>query len=149
MLGKIVSAFQGKVLVDGGVSGRWIFIHVARASDRVRRFAHGAHHGKTDSSGRQRVKQDVLIRMTTPVGEPLEIPIHDLGPKEKPPKMVLVSGIHGNELNGIFVLARLAEHLKSRGENADGAPSLRERVLIIPAVNVLGLAHPHAHVALR
>jgi predicted deacylase len=77
--------------------------------------------------------------MTTPVGEPIEIPIHDLGPRDRAPKIVFVSGIHGNELNGIFVLARLAEHLKSRSDKSDGAPALRERVLIIPAVNVLGL----------
>ncbi len=62
------------------------------------------------------MKPEVLIRMTTPVGEPIEIPIHDLGPKDKSPKIVLVSGIHGNEFNGIFVLARLAEYLKSHAD---------------------------------
>ena len=78
--------------------------------------------------------------MTTPVGEALEIPLHDFGPREKPPKIAIVSGIHGNELNGIFVLARLADYLKSRLEQNDNGPTLRERDRqCIPAVNVLGL----------
>jgi predicted deacylase len=55
------------------------------------------------------------------------------------PRVALVAGIHGDELNGVFVLARLAAFLKSVCEGQQPGQHLCERVVVIPAVNVLGV----------
>ncbi len=78
-----------------------------------------------------------LLNMTAPLRDDFDIPYHDIGPQDRPPRLALVAGIHGNEPNGVFVLSRLADFLKSIGNRQDQA--LLERVLIIPAVNVLGI----------
>jgi len=62
-----------------------------------------------------------------------------LGSPLKPPKIVFVGGIHGNELNAVFVLARLAHFLSTLAQGPKGAERLKERILIIPAVNVVGV----------
>lgn len=80
-----------------------------------------------------------LLKMTTPVGDGFSIPYHDIGPAERPPRLVLVAGLHGNELNGVFVLSRLADFLRRIDAGERRGQVLRERVLLIPAVNVLGV----------
>ncbi|MGH7370196.1 MAG: M14 family metallopeptidase [Candidatus Methylomirabilaceae bacterium] len=80
-----------------------------------------------------------MLRMTAPLRESLEIPYHDIGPKDRPPRITFVAGLHGNELNGIFVLSRLADFLTSVEECRRPGPQLHARTLIIPAVNVLGV----------
>lgn len=80
-----------------------------------------------------------LLRMTAPLRDTFEIPYHDIGEGDEPPHAAFVAGIHGNELNGIFVLARLASVLRSVAEGRQPGQHLRGRVLIIPAVNVLGV----------
>jgi predicted deacylase len=80
-----------------------------------------------------------LLRMTAPLREDFDIPYHDFGPRSEAPAVALVAGLHGNELNGIFVLARLAGYLR-RVETGDRrGQRLRGRVIIVPAVNVLGV----------
>ena len=77
-----------------------------------------------------------LLTMSAPLGDDFEIPFHDLGPSDRTPRLAVVAGLHGDELNGVFVLSRLAAFLKSIA--VDGQRSgqrLRERVVIIPAVN--------------
>jgi predicted deacylase len=80
-----------------------------------------------------------LLCMTAPVREGFDIPCHEIGPKAMHPAAAFVAGLHGDELNGIFVLSRLADFLNS--VEAGRYPELRlvKRVLIIPAVNVLGV----------
>jgi len=80
-----------------------------------------------------------LLRMTAPLREDFDIPYHDLGHPERAPKLALVAGIHGDELNGVFVLARLANFLTRVAAGAHPGQTLCERVIIIPCVNVLGL----------
>ena len=80
-----------------------------------------------------------LLRMTAPLRENFEIPYHDLGPREVTPRLALVAGIHGDEVNGIFVLSRLAAFLRGVAAGEHAGQTLRERVIIVPAVNVLGL----------
>lgn len=77
----------------------------------------------------------LLLQMTAPLREDFDVPYHDLGPPGQAPGAALVAGIHGNELNGVFVLARLANLLAG----ISGGRRLTRRVVIIPAVNVLGL----------
>ena len=81
----------------------------------------------------------VLLQMTAPLREDFDIPYHDLGPKDEPPRAALVAGIHGNELNGVFVLSRLGSFLANIAEGNQPGQRLRQRVVIIPAVNVLGI----------
>ncbi|HIJ89057.1 MAG TPA: hypothetical protein HPP97_15485 [Desulfuromonadales bacterium] len=80
-----------------------------------------------------------LLCMTAPVREGFDIPCHEIGPKTSHPGAALVAGLHGDEINGIFILSRLADFLN--GVETGKYPELRlvRRVLIIPAVNVLGV----------
>jgi len=80
-----------------------------------------------------------LLRMTAPLRDTFEIPYHDIGPPERPPRLALVAGLHGNELNGVFVLSRLASFLNGIHNGNRSGQHLHERVVIIPAVNVLGV----------
>ncbi len=84
------------------------------------------------------MKRDLLC-MTAPVREGFDIPCHEIGPRLSLPGAALVGGLHGDEINGIFILSRLADFLNS--VEAGKYPELRlvKRVLIIPAVNVLGV----------
>jgi len=79
-----------------------------------------------------------MLRMTAPLREDFDIPCHDFGDRGTRPRAVLVAGMHGNELNGVFVLSRLAAFLKSV-ESGSQAQRLQGRIRVIPAVNVLGL----------
>ena len=83
--------------------------------------------------------QKDLLLMTTPVRENVNIPYHDIGPTTSLPEISLVAGLHGDEINGTYILARLADFL--RGIEAGEYPELKlkKRVLIVPAVNVLGI----------
>ena len=80
-----------------------------------------------------------LLEMTAPLRDDFTIPYHDFGPAAERPSLALVAGLHGNELNGIFVLSRLAEFLARVGDGREPAHALRGRVVIVPAVNVLGV----------
>ncbi|HVM96382.1 MAG TPA: M14 family metallopeptidase [Candidatus Acidoferrales bacterium] len=80
-----------------------------------------------------------LLQMTAPLREDFDIPYHDIGPKTCPPKVALVAGVHGNELNGVFVLSRLAAFLNAAARGEQPGHELHQRVVVIPAVNVLGL----------
>ena len=86
-----------------------------------------------------RMTQRVLLHMTAPLREDFDIPYHDIGAECGPPRIALVAGLHGNELNGVFVLSRLAAFLQGVAEGQQPGLRLRERVIIIPAVNILGL----------
>ena len=85
------------------------------------------------------MSQRDLLLMTAPIREALDIPYHELGPPSLQPAVALVAGLHGDELNGTFVLARLADFLN--GVEAGRFPKLKllERVLVVPAVNVTGI----------
>src|SRR4030095_6799572 len=65
-----------------------------------------------------------LLHMTAPLREDFSIPYHEFGPPASRPKLALVAGLHGNEVNGIFVLSRLAEVMcrLSEGRAAGVAP---------------------------
>lgn len=84
-------------------------------------------------------KETALLRMTAPLREPFEIPYHDIGSELGPVRVALVGGVHGNELNGVFVLARLASYLRRVAAGEIGGQRLRGRVLVVPAVNVFGM----------
>jgi predicted deacylase len=73
------------------------------------------------------------------VRDPFEIPYHDIGDERTPPRIALVGGIHGNELNGIYVLAHLARFLRAVAAGERPPLSLGGRAVIVPAVNVLGV----------
>jgi predicted deacylase len=81
----------------------------------------------------------VLLHMTAPTREDFDIPCHDIGPRGEPPRVALVAGLHGNELNGVFVLARLASFLRQVADGERPGARLLGRVVVVPAVNVLGL----------
>jgi uncharacterized protein len=89
--------------------------------------------------------QRILLHMTAPLREDFDIPYHDIGERFRPPRMALVAGLHGNELNGVFVLSRLAAFLKGVTEGQHPGMQLHHRVIIIPAVNILGLNTCNRH----
>lgn len=59
---------------------------------------------------------------------------HDIGPRERAPRLALVADLQGQELNGMFVLSRLAAFLRDIDAGARQGLRLRERVLVIPTV---------------
>jgi hypothetical protein len=77
--------------------------------------------------------------MTAPVRDAFDIPYHDVGPRDADPWVALIAGLHGNELNGVFVLSRLAGFLTDVAAGARKPLALRGRVIVVPAVNVLGV----------
>jgi predicted deacylase len=85
------------------------------------------------------VNARALLRMTAPTREDFEIPYHEIGPAGAPLRLALVSGLHGNELNGVFVLARLANFLQQIAAGEREETEVLGRVRIVPAANVLGL----------
>ena len=82
-----------------------------------------------------------LLHMTAPLRDDFDDPVpRPRRCRRQPPRLALVAGIHGNELNGIFVLARLARFLRERrSRRAGSGPRSCGRVLVVPAVNVLGV----------
>jgi predicted deacylase len=80
-----------------------------------------------------------LLCMTAPVRDGFDIPCHELGPSGSHPAVALVAGLHGDEINGIFILSRLADFLAKVEAGAYPDLQLTRKVLIIPAVNVLGV----------
>jgi hypothetical protein len=89
--------------------------------------------------------QRILPHMTAPLREDFDISYHDIGSEHGPPRIALVAGLHGNELNGVFVLSRLAAFLQEVAEGQQAGLQLRERAIIIPAVNILGLNTLNRH----
>jgi uncharacterized protein len=89
--------------------------------------------------------QRILLHMTAPLREDFDISYHDIGSEHRPPRIALVAGLHGNELNGVFVLSRLAAFLQEVAEGQQAGLQLRERAIIIPAVNILGLNTLNRH----
>jgi predicted deacylase len=81
----------------------------------------------------------MLLHMTAPSREDFDIPYHDIGPAGEAPRVALVAGLHGDELNGVFVLSRLASFLRRIAAGGRPGAELRGRVVVIPAVNVLGV----------
>lgn len=65
------------------------------------------------------------------------LPCHDIGSWERTPRLALVANLHGNDLNGMFVLSRLATFLRSVEAGRRRGLQLRERVVIVPTVDGL------------
>lgn len=80
-----------------------------------------------------------LLHMSAPLREDFDIPYHRIGFKEGPPDVAMVGGIRGDELNGIFVLGRLADYLHRIEAGKYPGTKLNGSFLIVPAVNVLGV----------
>lgn len=81
----------------------------------------------------------VSNQFQTPLDGTRGLPHHDLGPRDRDPTVALVAGLHGNELNGVFVLSRLAAYLAAVANGQRAGQRLQDRVVILPAVNVMGL----------
>jgi hypothetical protein len=77
--------------------------------------------------------------MTSPAREPFEIPYHRIGPGSDPPGAAFVAALHGDEINGTFVLARLADFLGGVESGRHPGLSLTRAVVLIPAANVSGV----------
>jgi predicted deacylase len=80
-----------------------------------------------------------LLSMTAPLREDFQIAYHDIGGADAAPTLALIAGIHGDELNGVFVLSRLAHFLAGVAGGRQPGQRLNGRVIIVPAVNVLGV----------
>jgi hypothetical protein len=65
--------------------------------------------------------------------------MHEIGPPATHPAAAFVAGLHGDEINGTFILARLSDFLHGVEEGRFPGLRLARRVLLIPAVNVLGI----------
>lgn len=79
----------------------------------------------------------MISRWATPWSEEGWFPCYDVGPQKPAPRLALVADLHGNELNGMFVLSRLAAFLRSIDLNEQPGLRLRERVVLVPTANIL------------
>ncbi len=79
----------------------------------------------------------MISGLATPLRDEGLFPYHDIGPRGRAPRLALVADLHGNELNGMFVLSRLAAFLRSVNVGERRGLRLRERVVIVPTVNTL------------
>jgi predicted deacylase len=61
----------------------------------------------------------------------IEIPVHIFHGKKPGPKLFIVSGIHGDELNGIEILRRVQENIRPK--------RLAGTIITVPAVNIHGI----------
>ncbi len=59
--------------------------------------------------------------------------VHDFGPRERAPRLVLIAGRQPQAFNGRFVAARLAGYLHDLAGTREDA--LADRILVIPAVS--------------
>ncbi|HIJ80777.1 MAG TPA: hypothetical protein HPP76_03605 [Desulfuromonadales bacterium] len=80
-----------------------------------------------------------LLLMTAPLREDFNIPCHEIGPASASPAAAFVAGLHGDEINGVYILARLADFLQAVEAGKYPKLKLLKRVLIIPGANVLGI----------
>ncbi len=80
------------------------------------------------------MQSQCIFSVKTPVGPPVEIIRHTFSPSQsaKPAKRVsLVAGLHGDELEGLYICHRLMETLK----NLEEQNAFKGEVHIYPAVN--------------
>lgn len=67
---------------------------------------------------------------------------HDIGPGREPPRAALVAGLPGDDINGTFVLSRLADLLHRAWTGEHPEYRLLRRVLVIPAAGAGAGAEP-------
>src|SRR5690606_7840231 len=123
-------------VLGGALALRRRAVHPARVPAGVRGLADGAAHGGAAMSSRAGAEATVL-HMTAPARGDFDVPYQVLGPRDGAPALALVAGMHGNELTGVFVLARLASFLRRIADGERRGASLLGRVIVSPAVNVL------------
>jgi len=83
-----------------------------------------------------------FLKRAMPSVQGVLLPHYDLGPRDRPPRLALVANLNGDDLNGMFVLSRLAAFLRNIEAGQPGELRLRERVVIVPALDALNLARP-------
>lgn len=86
------------------------------------------------------------MKSTIPLHHGMHIPYHDIGPRHRSPRLALVAGVNGQEWNGLFVLARLANFLNEIDAGERPGQRLLERIVIIPTANAMeygDLQAPH------
>lgn len=81
--------------------------------------------------------QDSILSLSLPYREKLEIRRTVFDGEAGGPKVAVVAGIHGDELEGLYLCHRLAKVLEDLAERHPRA--LRGRVEIYPALNPLGI----------
>ncbi len=80
--------------------------------------------------------KETILTLSSPLGEPIDLIKLSWRGKKNGESLSLVSGIHGDQLNGLIVNQRLAQFFNSitQGENKDY--ELRGTVQIFPVVNI-------------
>jgi uncharacterized protein len=89
----------------------------------------------------------VLLHMTAPLREDFDIAYHDIGEELGPPRIALVAGLYGNELNGVFVLSRLAAFLQEVAAGQQAGLQLRQSgigTILHSGLSHDAQAHPRA-----
>lgn len=84
--------------------------------------------------------KETLLTLPTPVGDPLELVKFHWDGGKNGESLSLVSGLHGDHLNGLLVNQRLIRFLDEIAAGAHPDYQLAGRVQIFPAVNLHALA---------
>lgn len=81
--------------------------------------------------------EDTILSLALPYRERLEIRRTVFDGEAGGPKVAVVAGVHGDELEGLYLCHRLAASLEALARERPGA--LRGRVELLPALNPLGI----------
>ena len=73
--------------------------------------------------------------LATQVRDEPWIPHHMIGPRDRAPRLALVADFYGHELNGMFVLSRLAAFLHEIEAGVRDGLRMQERVVIVPTAS--------------
>ena len=83
-----------------------------------------------------------FLKRAMPLANGVLLPHYDLGPRGRAPRLALIANLNGDDLNGMFVLSRLAAFLRNIETGQPGELRLRERVVIVPALDALHATRP-------
>jgi len=84
--------------------------------------------------------KEKILSLPSPLGDPLELYKFSFAPARYDDTLSLVTGLHGDELNGIYLAGRLIQFLKTATAARSNSPyQLNQRVQIFPAVQLNAL----------
>ena len=74
-----------------------------------------------------------ILSIKSPLGPPVEILKHVFAAKSNKPRVSFVAGLHGDELEGLYICHKLLRYLKNLEANHPEA--IQAEINIYPAVN--------------
>ena len=80
--------------------------------------------------------QETILSIPSPVGSPVDLSKFSWGGTRPGKTTSIVTGIHGNHLNGIYLCSQLIRFLNSIETGKEPNYNLKNRIEVIPAINL-------------